>query len=84
MMNLREYFDNILNTQGYDAWCDANNELVDAVEGDEELFIQDEEAHYVDEWAQQARKCFVCSLHTYSCGCGTTSKTNTSSRIVEQ
>jgi hypothetical protein len=52
MMNLREYFNNILNTQGYDAWCDANNELVDAVEADEELFMQDEEAHYVDDWAQ--------------------------------
>ena len=52
MMNLEQYFNNILMNEGYDAWEEANAELVALVEAEEAAWLNDEELDLVSEWAQ--------------------------------
>ncbi len=52
MTNLKTYLEGILDTEGYDAWAEANDELMQAVDADDELWLQDEELHYVTDWAK--------------------------------
>lgn len=52
MMNLETYFNNILATEGYDAWEEANAELYALVEAEEAAWLNDEELDLVSDWAQ--------------------------------
>ncbi len=52
MMNLETYFNNILATEGYDAWEDANAELVALVEAEEAAWLNDEELDLTTGWAE--------------------------------
>lgn len=52
MMNLEQYFNNILATEGFDAWDDANAELVALVEAEEAAWLNDEELDLVTGWAE--------------------------------
>lgn len=52
MMNLEAYFNNILATEGYDAWAEANNELIELVEREETAWLNDEDLDLVSAWAE--------------------------------
>lgn len=51
MMNLDTYFNNILATEGFDAWNQANLELIDLVEREEIAWLNDEDLDLVSAWA---------------------------------
>lgn len=51
MMNLDTYFNNILATEGFDAWNKANLELIDLVEREEIAWLNDEDLDLVSAWA---------------------------------
>lgn len=52
MMNLETYFNNILATEGYEAWQAANDELVALVEAEEAAWLNDEEVDLTTAWAE--------------------------------
>lgn len=52
MMNIQEYFESILETEGYDAWNAANAELVALVEQEEAAWLNDEELDLTTAWAE--------------------------------
>jgi hypothetical protein len=52
MMNLEQYFNNILATEGYDAWEEANAELVALVEAEEVASLNNEELDLITGWAE--------------------------------
>ena len=52
MMNLEQYFNNILATEGYDAWEEANAELVELVEREETAWLNDKDLDLVTAWAE--------------------------------
>lgn len=53
MMTIKEYFNNILVTEGYDAWEEATDELLALVAADEEAWVEDKESHLVEAWAEE-------------------------------
>lgn len=52
MMNLEQYFNNILATEGFDAWDDANLKLIELVQREEAAYLADEELDLVTGWAE--------------------------------
>jgi hypothetical protein len=52
MMDLETYFNNILATEGYDAWEEANAELIALVEAEEAAWLNDEELDLTTGWAE--------------------------------
>ena len=48
MKNIIEYFDNILDTEGYDAWDEANAMAWELYERDDDSFIAWAEAEGID------------------------------------
>lgn len=52
MMNLQQYFNDILVNEGYDAWVDANDELVALVEAEDAAWVNEEELNLVADWAE--------------------------------
>lgn len=48
MLTIKEYFDNILKTEGYEAWAETNNKLIDLYEDEEADLYEWATAHNVD------------------------------------
>ena len=53
MMSIKEYFSNILDAEGYDAWEKALDELLVLIAADEEAWVENKESHLVEAWAEE-------------------------------
>ena len=52
MTTIKTYFQNILDTQGFDAWETATDELVALVVQDDQAWVNEEETTFVADWAK--------------------------------